>query len=104
MSVINRHIRRDFDRWTDHSPAKVSRSLCGQRTTEKYLGIPGVTDQTLSVAGDSGWCPNCLASIAADIREFNEENYKYMPERVREQWLSLIRVVVMASKAAGIVS
>ena len=104
MTIVGRHIRRDFDRWTDYSSRPQPRSMCGRRTTEKYLGIPSITEQPLEIDGKSGWCPNCLLKSLGRIKEFNEHDYQYMPDNVRKQWLEMLGVVAAAAKVAGILT
>lgn len=63
--ISNRHVRRDFRTWLD-TPLPPGRSvaMCGKRVQNKYLGVPGVTEQapvTYNSAGKArrGWCFLC---------------------------------------------
>jgi hypothetical protein len=71
------HIRRDWQKWlvpTDSN--KRITAVCGAKTSEKYAGIPGVSNQRVFYGsdGNAGWCIHCCG-MALD--KFNElfENY-----------------------------
>lgn len=73
--ISNRHIRRDFSRWIDQSLNNSVRTMCGMRSTDKFCGIPGVTEQPLVVARKRGknlpgWCYECCVHAAAEIAQF----------------------------------
>jgi hypothetical protein len=62
VPVVNLHIRRDWQKWL--VPTESNRritAVCGVKTSEKYAGIPGVTDQPAFYGsdGNAGWCIHC---------------------------------------------
>lgn len=70
--IVNRHIRREWKTWLDRpSNVKNPVALCGKRTIDKYLGVPGITEQNPTVstkAGEAsnGWCIYCAVKALND--------------------------------------
>jgi len=65
------HIRRDWQKWlipTDSN--KRITAVCGAKTSEKYAGIPGVSEQPAfySSDGKTGWCVHCCGQA---LNQFN---------------------------------
>lgn len=66
------HIRRDWQKWlvpTDSN--KRITAVCGAKTSEKFAGIPGVTEQPVfySSDGNAGWCVHCCGLA---LEQFND--------------------------------
>lgn len=70
MAIVNRHIRRSWDTWIDAPlrDTKTTKALCGRRTTEEFVGIPGVTIQPVQIGAEAGWCFLCIQAFAVEHR------------------------------------
>lgn len=98
--VATRHIRWDWDRWTDHSSNKQVRTLCGARSTDSMCGIPGVTHQPLRFKiprrkDRMGWCMYCLTKFSQGVNHWLENESDYAPKSVRNLYVSALEVVKM---------
>ena len=61
--MINLHIRKDFQKWllpTLDEGCRVT-AMCGAKTTGKYAGVPGVSEQRpfVNESREFGWCIHC---------------------------------------------
>jgi hypothetical protein len=74
--ITARHIRKGYATWIDSSETHSVTTMCGVRSTNKFCGIPGITDQKVSVQTKNGerlgWCLNCCKVMAAEVYNFLE--------------------------------
>jgi hypothetical protein len=88
------HIRRDWQKWlvpTDSN--KRITAVCGKKTSEKYAGIPGVSEQPViySTDGNAGWCIHCCGLA---LQQFNELFEKYDTSSiVKNMYVSAVDVM-----------
>ena len=67
-TVTNRHIPKQWNTFILPAGDKRMVALCGTRTSAKFMGIPGMTPQAVTLknaAGEwrPGWCPHCIDSM-----------------------------------------
>lgn len=98
MAISNRHIRHDWQTFHNWEQKSV-RTLCGQKSSPRLCGIPGITIQPVKVAQRPGWCPNCMHRIITGRpRTFLPlaaivENMPYMHPEVSRLYQRVLDVV-----------
>lgn len=98
--VATRHIRWDWNRWTDRSITKQVRTVCGARSTDSMCGIPGVTQQPLRFEvprrkDRMGWCMYCLVTFSREVDAWLENESAYAPKAIVHMYRSASEVVRM---------
>jgi hypothetical protein len=92
------HIRRDWQKWLVPTASnKRITAVCGAKTSEKYAGIPGVSDQRpfYSTDGKTGCCIHCCGKA---LDKFNElfEQYSTVETSsiVKNQYVTAAQVMM----------
>lgn len=73
--ITNMHIAPEWRQFALNKPGTRANpdgryaTVCGKRTTAKYIGIPGITGQPAVVNGKAGWCPSCALLVLRNITE-----------------------------------
>lgn len=95
--MINLHVRKDFQKWLLPSADQSARivGMCGAKTTGKYAGIPGVSEQQAFVteSGEFGWCVHCCNyALSVMNTVLDKDSGIVMSPWILSQYLSAVDV------------